>query len=104
MIKSPERSGLFFVRAGNWLQHVQASDALARWRDRNAVRASAAREACFADPLDRSKTVSADEVSAARKPIAETKAEISAGFRRRMHTEGKPACTAALHFYPCRAC
>jgi hypothetical protein len=74
----------------------QANDAYASWRERNAVKASAAKKACFSNLAEKADTASADETAAVNKLMADAKTEIRTGFETRMRSEGKPACVASL--------
>ena len=74
-----------------------ASDALVRWRARNAVKAKLAKEACESKLQEKARTEAASENNAIRERIANVKKEIRNGLLARLQEEGKNACTEALH-------
>lgn len=76
---------------------LQANDALAKWHDRNLVKANSAKEACSRDLKQMAKTASRDDIQAVQKVFVDTKAEIITNFRARTLGEGKTACVDALN-------
>lgn len=74
-----------------------ASEALVRWRARNAVKAKLAKEVCESELLEKAKTEGASEIDAVRAQMADVKKKIRNGFLARLQEEGKNACNGALH-------
>jgi hypothetical protein len=74
-----------------------ASEALVRWRTRNAVKAKLAKETCESELQEKAKTEAASEIDAFRVQMEDVKKKIRTGFLARLQEEGKNACTAALH-------
>lgn len=74
-----------------------ASEALVRWRARNAVKAKLAKDACESELQEKAKTEAASEINALRERIADVKKKIRNGFLAQLQEDGKSACTGALH-------
>ena len=74
-----------------------ASEALVRWRARNAVKAKLTKEACESELQEKAKSEAASELDAVRAQMADVKKKIRNGFLARLQEEGKNACTVTLH-------
>ena len=73
-----------------------ASEALGRWRARNAVKAKLAKEVCESELLEKAKTENPSEIDAFWAQMADVKKKIRNGFLARLQEEGKNSCTEAL--------
>jgi hypothetical protein len=74
-----------------------ASDALVRWRIRNAVKAKLAKDACESDLQEKAKTEAAYKIGALRGQMADLVKKIRNAFVEQLQEEGEIACTSALH-------
>lgn len=68
-----------------------AADALAHWRDRNAVKATAAHDTCIAQNKG-----SSDEATQFRQQMDGLRFDLKIDFQLRTDDEGPSACIAAL--------
>lgn len=73
-----------------------ADAALAAWRDRNLDKANAARKACSNEFSAAAASVSASDLEAVRKRIADIKAEMFSNFEAEIRKRGIAPCHEAL--------
>jgi hypothetical protein len=74
----------------------EADVALAAWRDRNLAKANAARKACANELGAAAEHVSASDLEATRKRMADIKAEIFSNFETEIRKQGMAPCHEAL--------
>jgi hypothetical protein len=74
----------------------EADVALAAWRDRNLAKANAAKQACSSDLSAAAEHLSASDLEAARKRMADIKAEIFSNFETGIRKQGMALCHEAL--------
>ncbi|SDF33656.1 hypothetical protein SAMN05428966_114145 [Massilia sp. PDC64] len=74
----------------------EADAALAAWRDRNLDKANAARKACSNELSAAAASMSASDLEAARKRVADIRAEMLSGFEAEIRKRGIAPCREAL--------
>ena len=74
----------------------EADVAFAAWRDRNLAKMNAARKACANELNAAAAHVSASDLEAARKRMADMKAEIFSNFEAEIRERGIAPCHEAL--------